>query len=111
MTVCPNQNKDPAQNRLIFCVTEADVSATQCQQVAPLSPAPQQAKPEPVRLEAAILADVERHLLLMLSDLGLTLPTDAHTLAAALSKQMQDDLPTSAIDDLLQKFAAQGLIT
>jgi hypothetical protein len=62
---------------------------------------------EPVPIDPA----VEKQLLNCLSDISLNFPLDMNQLGLLVSKALEkDSTPISAIEDLLEKFAAQQLI-
>ncbi|XP_064640544.1 N6-adenosine-methyltransferase subunit METTL3-like [Lineus longissimus] len=65
-------------------------------------------KLEPIPIDPA----VEKQLLNCLSDISLNFPLDASQLESLVSKALEkDSTPISAIEDLLEKFAAQQLIS
>lgn len=55
--------------------------------------------------------EVEKKLLLTLCDIALNLPTDSRALALTVTKALNKDVPYDAIENLLQKFATQELIS
>lgn len=54
--------------------------------------------------------EVEKKLLLCLCDIALNLPTDSRILLSFVTKSLRREVPHEAVEDLLQKFAAQELI-
>ena len=57
-----------------------------------------------------LLSQVETQLQLYLSDVTLNFPIEGNFLYNYVSKQLDNKFPLSAVEDLLQKFAAQQLI-
>jgi mRNA (2'-O-methyladenosine-N6-)-methyltransferase len=86
------------------------VSASVSQPVDP------QAKDEPkcsehVKLAPKFLSLVEATLVHHLMDITLNLPVELNALLQLTIKALDKDIPYSVIDDLLQKYAAQGLLS
>jgi len=53
---------------------------------------------------------VERTLLGQLTDISLNLPVDLIELWQSTMKAVNSDVPLSAVDNLVQKYAAQSLL-
>ena len=63
-------------------------------------------KQEPLKVEP----DVEKKLLLVLCDIVLEIPSDAHVIAKQTSKLLGREINLQVIEQLLQKFEAQQMI-
>ncbi|CAG0878512.1 unnamed protein product [Darwinula stevensoni] len=61
--------------------------------------------------EVDLSPEIEKELLLHLCDVLLTLPTDSRVLTTQVSRNLKRDLSHSTIENLLQKFALQELIS
>ncbi|CAH1780289.1 unnamed protein product [Owenia fusiformis] len=87
-------------------------STTKPSEVAPVV----KQEPAPIKVESApppILSDpeAETHLLVALNDIGLVLPVESGVLASTVCKELGRDVATSTVENLLQKFSAQRLIS
>lgn len=67
--------------------------------------------PQPVKIDAKTMAEIECEMQLYLSDVTLNLPIPASVIVTQVTKVLQQDVPVSAVYDLLEKFAAQQLVT
>ncbi|XP_013403912.1 N6-adenosine-methyltransferase catalytic subunit [Lingula anatina] len=55
--------------------------------------------------------EVERQVLLSLQDVGLNLPVESVVLCSSVEKALEKEVALSSLDDLLEKFATQQLIS
>lgn len=67
--------------------------------------------PDAVKLPVEFLAEVEKMLLRQLTDISLNLPLELNSLYQATVRSLEKDIPFCIIDDLVQKYAAQTLLT
>lgn len=66
---------------------------------------------QPVHLPPELLNQIECHLLKMLSDITLLLPMEVTSFTSSVRKHFGQNIPESAVEDLMYKFSAQMLIT
>lgn len=72
----------------------------------------EEAKPlDTVKLPVEFIAEVEKMLLRQLTDISLNLPLELSSLYQATVKSVEKDIPFYIIDNLVQKYAAQTLLT
>jgi mRNA (2'-O-methyladenosine-N6-)-methyltransferase len=64
-----------------------------------------------IKLPPEVIAEVEKILLSQLTDISLNLPVELKILWQTTAKALNYDLPFSVVDDLIQKYSAQALLS
>ena len=97
-------------NEVVAKTLASPVTSTSTHGGATVSPPEAPVLPT-IHLPLEVLHQVERHLLVILSDITLILPMEVSIFMSQVRKQMNQMIPESVVEDLMSKFAAQLLIT
>ncbi|XP_064611225.1 N6-adenosine-methyltransferase subunit METTL3-like [Liolophura sinensis] len=90
-------------------LSKSSLSMTSSRSASPAPPPSTMATSEPEVVKSDV--EVEKKLLLVLCDISLDIPSNASVLATETSKLLCRQVKLSAIEHLLEKFAAQQLIS
>lgn len=101
----------PAVSKAVSAAATSSAADSPCGSPVP-SPATKTKEPvKEAKDDNRLEPEVEKKLLLNLCDIALNLPVDSRQLVASVTKSLNSEVPHDIVENLLQKFAAQELIS